>query len=217
MTTTPRSPRLLVLSTVVLAVVGAITLLGVPHGQQPPAPSASAVPAATDPSMAAAPSARQPAGPLPPSPASATSAASPPSALEPALPPHGEGPAGDRAIQHSLEAAWPADLAAGDEQQLLAAGRALLRADATGVGRAKWPRVFPASDQAVAPAFATAHFRIQAAIARRDGSPNRAVVHLVWAGMDRGGTFTDLRISDWHFTRTTSKKGATTWIPQPRT
>jgi hypothetical protein len=217
-TTTPRSPRLLVLSTVILAVVGGVALLGVPHGQQPPAPAtASAAAAATDPSTAAVPPASQPTGPRPPSPASTTSASSTPAAPEPALPPHGEGPAGDRAIQRSLEESWPADLPADDERELLAAGRALLRADATGVGRAKWPEVFPASEQAVAPAFATARFRIQAAIARRDGSPDKAVVHLVWAGMDRGGTFTDLRISDWHFTRTTSKKGAVTWTPQPRT
>ncbi|WEP00754.1 hypothetical protein A6P39_042010 (plasmid) [Streptomyces sp. FXJ1.172] len=124
--------------------------------------------------------------------------------------------AGDQVIQRSLQAAWPADLSATDERELLADGRALLRADATGVGRAKWPDVFPDSDQ-VAPAFAASRFRIQAAIARRDGGPDKAVVHLVWAGVDRGGTFTDLRIADWHFTRTTSKKGAATWTPQPRT
>ncbi|SNX88493.1 hypothetical protein SAMN06272735_8945 [Streptomyces sp. TLI_55] len=132
-----------------------------------------------------------------------------------ALPPHGEGPAGDRSVQQSLEAAWPADLPAADVRELLAAGRALLRADATGVGRARWPGVFPAAG-AVAPAFARAGFRIQAAIARRDGSPGKAVVHLVWAGTDRGGTFTDLRITDWHFTRS-SKKGASAWIPQSPT
>jgi hypothetical protein len=124
--------------------------------------------------------------------------------------------AGDTAIQRALQAAWPAGLPAADERELLSAGRALLRADTTGVGRAKWPAVFPDAGQEVAPAFATARFRIQAAIARRDGSPHKAVVHLVWAGMDRGGTFTDLRITDWHFTRTTSKKGAITWTPQPR-
>nr|WP_244218558.1 hypothetical protein [Streptomyces corchorusii] len=209
----------MVLSTVILAVIGGLALLGVPYGQQPPAPAtASAATAAKDPSTAAVSPASQPTVHGPPSPAPATSSASTPSALEPPLPPHGEGPAGDRAIQHSLEAAWPDDLPAGDERELLTAGRALLRADATGVGRANWPQVFPASGQAVvAPAFATAHFRIQAAIARRDGSPDRAVVHLVWAGMDRGGTFADLRISDWHFTRTTSQKGAATWAPQTRT
>nr|WP_238426394.1 hypothetical protein [Streptomyces adustus] len=133
------------------------------------------------------------------------------------MPPHGEGVAGDRAIQQSLVAAWPCDLPAADERELLTAGRALLRADATGVGRAAWPGVFPGSGQEVVPAFATARFRIQAAIARRDGRPDKAVVHLVWAGMDRGGTFTDLRITDWRFARTTSKKEATTWNPQPRT
>ncbi|MFJ8364262.1 hypothetical protein [Streptomyces sp. NPDC093984] len=214
MTTTPRSPRLLLLSTALLAVAG-VALLGMPHGQEPAAPAtASTAHAATDPSSAAAPlTASDPTVGTAPS---AKPAASTPSAVESALPPHGEGVAGDRAIQRNLEAAWPADLPAADERELLTAGRALLRADATGVGREKWPGVFGDSGQVVAPAFATARFRIQASIARRDGSPNRAVVHLVWAGMDRGGTFTDLRITDWFFTRTI-KKGAATWTPQPRT
>jgi hypothetical protein len=213
-TTTPRSPRLLLLSTITLAVAG-IALLGVPHGLEPPAPATvSAEQATTDPSSAAAvPDTSEPiAGTAP----SATPAASTPSAVRSALPPHGEGVAGDQAVQRSLEAAWPADLPAVSERELLTAGRALLRADVTGVGRARWPDVFGDSGQAVAPAFATVRFRIQAAIARRDGSPNKAVVHLVWAGMDRGGTFTDGRITDWHFTRTTTHKGASTWTPQPR-
>lgn len=214
MITTPRSPRLLLLSTIVLAVAG-LALLDVPHGQEPPAPAAAPTAhATTDSSSAAA---------LPPSskPTASTAAAtatpaSTPSAVESALPPHGEGAAGDQAIQRNLETAWPADLPTADERELLTVGRALLRADATGIGRAKWPEVFPDSGQAVAPAFSTARFRVQAAIARRDGGPDKAVVHLVWAGMDRGGTFTDLRITDWHFTRTI-EKGAVTWTPQPRT
>jgi hypothetical protein len=214
-TTLPRSPRLLLLSTVTLAVTG-VALLNMPHGQEPPAPASSPTAHATTapPSAAAAP----PASRQSPATASAATAASPtqPTVLESALPPHGEGAAGDQAVQRNLEAAWPADLPAGDQRELLTAGRALLRADATGAGRANWPDVFGDSGQAVAPAFATARFRIQAAIARRDGSSNKAVVHLVWAGMDRGGTFTDLRITDWHFTRSI-KKGTATWIPQPRT
>lgn len=134
------------------------------------------------------------------------------------LPPRGEGAAGDRAIQQALESAWPADLPAGDERQLLAAGRALLRADATGVGRDRWPEIFPRSGRALAPAFSTARFRIQAAIARRNGRPDRAVVHLVWAGTDRGGTHTDGRITDLHLTRTTPthKEGGPAWSLQPR-
>ncbi|WP_329296088.1 hypothetical protein [Streptomyces sp. NBC_01455] len=214
MTTTPRSPRLLLLSTVMLAVAG-IDLLGVPHGQESPAAvTATDSRAAADPSSAAAvPRVGKPTADTAPS---STPAASTPSVHESALPPHGEGVAGDRAVQRSLEAAWAADLPADDERQLLTAGRALLRADATGVGRAKWPTIFPDAGGAVAPAFATDRFRIQAAIARRDGSPNKAVVHLVWAGTDRGGTFTDLRITDWFFTRTI-KKGTATWTPQPRT
>lgn len=42
------------------------------------------------------------------------------------------------------------------------------------------------------------------------------MVHLVWAGADRGGTYTDGRITDWRFTHTT-RKGSPTWTPLPRT
>ncbi|MFJ9822293.1 hypothetical protein ACIRU3_45165 [Streptomyces sp. NPDC101151] len=214
MTRTPRSPRLLLLSTGMLAVTG-VAVLGVPHSSKPPAPATLSPTYATrDPSVAAtAPPLSKPAVATTPS---KKLAASTLSVLASALAPHGEGVAGDRAVQRSLEAAWPADLLADDERELLSAGRALLRADATGVGRAKWPTVFGDPGQALAPAFSTGRFRIQAAVARRDGSPSRAMVHLVWAGMDRGGTFTDLLITDWFFTRTV-KNGAATWTPQPRT
>ena len=214
MTTAPRSPRLLLLTTILLAVVG-VALLGLPRGQEPSAPATAPTRrATTDRSSAPAePPARKPTAQAAATAASTTSA---PSAVESAWPLHGEGAAGDQVVQRNLAAAWPADLPAADERVLLAAGRALLRADATGVGRAKWPAVFGDSGQAVAPGFATARFRIQAAIARRDHGPNTAVVHLVWAGTDRGGTFTDLRVTDWHFTRTI-KKGASKWTPQPRT
>ena len=207
MTATPRSPRLLLICTLVLAVAGGL-LLAMPHGQdakvskKPPNATASAAPSSP------ASSTRRESADRTGSPATA------PAGLEP-LPPHGEGKAGDPAIQQVLERAWPADLPADDERQLLTTGRALLRADATGIGRAKWPDVFGGSGQAVAPAFATARFRIQAAIARRDGSPTKAVVHLVWAGTDRGGTYTDGRVTDLFFTRTI-KKGEPTWTPQPR-
>ncbi|WP_055495539.1 hypothetical protein [Streptomyces sp. TP-A0356] len=214
MTTTPRSPRLLLLSTVMLAVAGA-ALLGMPHGQMSPIPAVSPTAhAATEPTAGVfAPAAvKPPVAAAPSSPPVST-----PAVLESALPPHGEGTAGDTAIQRALEAAWPPDLPARDARELLSAGRSLLRADATGIGRASWPGVFPTSGQGLVPAFATAGFRVQAAIARRDGAAGRAVVHLVWAGTDRGGAFTDGRITDWHFTRTITTKGASTWTPQPRT
>ncbi|WP_435216402.1 hypothetical protein [Streptomyces sp. bgisy034] len=209
MTTTSRSPRLLLLSAVVLALTG-VGLLCLPQGSPIPATPA---PTATDQPTEALSTGKDPSGMAP----SATPTGSP-SASPSALPPHGDGPAGDRAVQQSLEAAWPADLPHADERTLLTAGRALLRADATGIGRAKWPTVFTSRDggTAVAPAFATARFRIQAAIARQDGGPDKAVVHLVWAGQDRGGAFADLRITDLSFARII-KKGAVTWTPQPRT
>ncbi|MEU9271923.1 hypothetical protein AB0E04_41940, partial [Streptomyces sp. NPDC048251] len=58
MTTTPRSPRLLMLSTVMLAVAG-IALLGVPNGQEPPA-AATASHATEDPSSAVSGAGRRP-------------------------------------------------------------------------------------------------------------------------------------------------------------
>ncbi|MDH6604410.1 hypothetical protein M2164_000043 [Streptomyces sp. SAI-208] len=202
MTAAPRSPRLLLFTTVVLTVVGGM-LLAVPHGpdtnvsKKPSTATASATaPARTSAAL------DEPAdGPR--SPATTPSA----------LPPLGEGAAGDSAVQQVLARSWPADLPAADERQLLTLGRALLRADATGIGRSQWPRVFGDAGRAVVPAFAAARFRIQAAIARRDGSPTRAVVHLVWAGTDRGGTYSDGRSTDLYFTRT---KGRPTWSPQPR-
>jgi hypothetical protein len=133
------------------------------------------------------------------------------------LPPRGDGPDGDRAIQQALDAAWPADLDPRDQQHVLAAGRALLRADATGVGRGQWPAVFPHGERGVAAAFRAGRFRIQAAIARRGERDDQAVVHLVWAGADRGGTYTDGRVTDWYFTRTTTPKGHASWTPQPPT
>ena len=214
MTTFLRSPRRLFVSSLLLAVAG-IALLGIPHGKHPPAPwlaSPARTTTAGSSVTTSPPVDRPPVGTA----SSAAPTASTPPAGESALPPHGEGVAGDHALQRNLEAAWPADLPADDEQTLLAAGRALLRADATGVGRAKWPSVFGDPGRAVAPAFALARFRIQGAIARRSHGPNTAVVHLVWAGTDRGGTFTDGRVTDWFFTRAYTK-GAATWTPQPDT
>ncbi|MFD5425511.1 hypothetical protein [Streptomyces sp. NPDC127084] len=201
MTVSPaRSPRLLLTIAVVLAVVG-VFLLTMPGGSRPAAPPAPL------PSADRAAQAKESTH-ASPSTASMQQGAS-------ALPPHGEGAAGDAAIQQSLEDAWPADLAPADARQLLTAGRGLLRADATGVGRATWPTVFGDPDQVFAPAFAMARFRIQAAVARRAGNPDIAVVHLVWAGADRGGTFTDRRVTNWYFTRT-STKGASAWMPKTR-
>ncbi|MFG2425183.1 hypothetical protein ACGFWD_40025 [Streptomyces sp. NPDC048448] len=216
---TSASPRLLLLIAVLLAATGLFVLSMPSDSPSPPAASPSRSPLLSPtptPSTLLSPSASSIDSIRATGNSSATAQPPRDAAGTAALSPHGEGVAGDRAIQHSLEAAWPADLSPADEQELRRAGRALLRADATGIGRAGWPNVFEDLDQALAPAFATARFRVQAVIARRDGAADRAVVHLVWAGVDRGGTFTDGRITDWYFTHTISKKGVSTWNPQPR-
>ncbi|MFF4557770.1 hypothetical protein [Streptomyces sp. NPDC001422] len=215
--TPPRSPRLLLLTALLLAVTG-IVALTLPSGSVPSPLAASPT---RPPAAAVRPS--SPLSPQPNSPSarrhySGESSPAPTQSPEPtgtaALPPHGEGPAGDHTVQQVLETAWPADLSPVDEQQLRTLGTSLLRADATGVGRADWPEVFQGEHQAVAPAFAAARFRVQAVIARRDGPAGRAVVHLVWAGTDRGGTFTDGRITDLQFIRSVTK-GGPRWSPKP--
>ncbi|MFD9464484.1 hypothetical protein [Streptomyces sp. NPDC060027] len=212
MTMSPaRSPHLLLIATVVLAAAGVI-LLTVPHAPSAPATATPRTAVSTSAASAPLPGSRSSQTGAP-APASVTATTPTETVGASALAPHGEGTAGDVSIQKSLEDAWPADLADDDEHKLLAAGRGLLRADATGIGRTTWPALFRNPDQAIAPAFATAGFRIQAAIARSDGRPDKAVVHLVWAGTDRGGTYTDRRITDWYFTRTTIK-GESTWTPQ---
>ncbi|WP_307813652.1 hypothetical protein [Streptomyces sp. N35] len=129
------------------------------------------------------------------------------------LPPRGEGRAADPQIQALLERTWPRDLPVRTERDLLVAGRAVLIADVTGIGRKNWPQLFD-QDRAVAPAFS--RVRIQAAIARHGSDPDEAVVHLVWAGADRGGTYSDGRITDITFTRTENKqKGDAVWTPLP--
>lgn len=90
-------------------------------------------------------------------------------------------------------------------------------ADATGTGREAFPALFPPGERKViVPTFTRIRIRIQAAIARTDPAhPDRAVVHLVWAGADRGGTYTDGRLTDLSFTRTPVQNGATAWMPLP--
>ncbi|MFD7379258.1 hypothetical protein [Streptomyces mirabilis] len=210
-TSMPRSPRMLVIATVLLVVCG-LGLLAVPEARGPSGSPKAPGSSAPVPRSLAASAAKGSAANDVLAPAHAASNPTGGAAVS-ALPPHGEGVAGDRAIQGALEAAWPADLPPGDARQLLAMGRSLLRADATGAGRGRWSTVFTAEVRALAPAFA--RFRIQAAIARRAGGGGQAVVHLVWAGADRGGTYTDGRITDWRFTHTT-RKGSPTWTPLPR-
>ncbi|MFB6858519.1 hypothetical protein ACFCWV_39465 [Streptomyces sp. NPDC056341] len=131
------------------------------------------------------------------------------------LPPRGEGRAGDRPIQELLEHSWPADLPTRQASDLVAAARAVLLADVTGVGRDRFPTAFPTRDDGplIAPAFS--RVRIQAAVARKDTTAKgQAVVHLVWAGADRGGTYTDGRLADLTFRHS---QGDTAWEPLPPT
>ncbi len=124
------------------------------------------------------------------------------------LPPPGSGPGGDAAIQRALDAATPPDLPVSTTDALVALGRHVWTAETTGSGRQQWPGYFPAHRSAAT--WTYTRFRIQAATARRDhGTPDRAVVRLVWAGTDPTGAFLDDRTATVTFTRT----GAATWTP----
>ncbi|MGW3631855.1 hypothetical protein ACWD7F_17095 [Streptomyces sp. NPDC005122] len=213
----PRSPRLLLISALLLAATG-VLVLSKPSRRSPDPPAATPgrTPIATATPSFPLPRFPRSAGASPQSSGASSPAATPnPKPTPVVLPPHGEGRAGDRAIQQALETAWPADLSPADERLLRIRGTSLLCADATGVGRSAWPKVFGDRNETVAPAFSAARFRVQAVIARQSGPADLAVVHLVWAGADRGGTFTDGRITDLHFIRTTVTKGVSTWSPQP--
>ena len=97
-----------------------------------------------------------------------------------------------------MDAARPADLPASDEQALTAAGRQIWTAEVTGGGRNRWPAYFHGTK----PATGYTRFRIQAAIARRDGGRARqAVVYLVWAGAGPGGRFREDRTATVTFIR----------------
>ncbi|MFD3920274.1 hypothetical protein [Streptomyces sp. NPDC058595] len=196
-----RAPWLLGALAVLCAWAGYLLLAGA-DGPVLPGRPAAAPPTAPRTTGSPLPTGASPAGAGHP----ATSATSTPAVV----PPAGQGPDGDPYIQRLLEEEWPADLPAADERQLTELGTALLRADATGTDRSRFPAQFP-QHGATAPAFS--HFRVQAVVARRDeNTSGRAVVHLVWAGTDRGGTHADGRITDLYFTRTQAK-GNLTWTP----
>ncbi|MFF4189074.1 hypothetical protein ACFYZ9_38385 [Streptomyces sp. NPDC001691] len=196
-----------------LLVGGALLLILPPPGSTSPAPSPARSPAAArtspdPPAASGAPASLTPdVAPLP------SAASSPSRTAAAAAPPRGDGPGGDPAIQQLLDRSWPRDLPGRDEEYLVAVGRRLLAADATVTGRDFSPGVFPPAERTViVPAFT--RFRIQAAIARAAGA-GRAVVHLVWAGADRGGTYTDGHLTDLFFTRPPSPNGASPWTPSP--
>ncbi|WP_438453162.1 hypothetical protein [Streptomyces asiaticus] len=98
------------------------------------------------------------------------------------LPPPGDGPAGDAAVQHALDRSSSPDLSPQTERLLVQLGRTVWTAEVTGRGRQRWPGYF--TDTEVRP---YRRFRVQAAIARRAGG-RRVVVHLVWAGASPAGT-----------------------------
>ena len=120
-----------------------------------------------------------------------------PSTTASELPPPGSGPTANPIVQRALDRAIPADLPTATARQLTALGRAVWAAEVTGTGRTRWPRYF--NGDAAADALYS-RVRIQAAIARRDGSTGRAVVRLVWAGADPSGTYLDDRTATVHFT-----------------
>ncbi|MGW2748440.1 hypothetical protein [Streptomyces sp. NPDC001450] len=72
------------------------------------------------------------------------------------------------------------------------------RAEATGIGREKWPDYF--GDEPLRAPYRDV--RIQAGIARTVGSsPDRARVRLVWAGVDPAGDEEDGRLAQVVFIR----------------
>ncbi|GHA47926.1 hypothetical protein GCM10010329_82940 [Streptomyces spiroverticillatus] len=127
------------------------------------------------------------------------------------LPAPGEGPRADPAIQRVLRAAVPDDLPAPVARQVEALGRAVLVADVTGRGRPLWPAYFPPGQ----PVRAFTRMRVQATAAQADGT-NRAVVHLVWAGADPGGTYRDGRPHTLRFQHTNKPTlQGVPWTPVP--
>ncbi|WP_372350894.1 hypothetical protein [Streptomyces sp. KL116D] len=210
---------LLLALSIALAMVGGWLLLSPPRAvPASSSPGAAGAPpgVASAASGAAAGAGRGAAGPAV---RSTPPTATPPTGPSPEteLPPRGEGVAGDRAIQQLLDRAWPADLPAEQARPLVTLGRTVLLADLTGLHRAEFPTAFPTAaatgTAVVRPAFS--RIRIQAAIARRDPAvPGRAIVHLVWAGADRGGTYTDGRLTDLTFRHA---PGDDRWTPLPPT
>ncbi|MEV6758408.1 hypothetical protein [Streptomyces sp. NPDC051214] len=203
-----RGPWLLLACALALAVCGYLLLDGGKITTLSDAPANSA----PRPQESPQPQPPQQLSPGTPTPHPSVFSTPPPTAPPP--PPRGEGRAADRQVQHLLENAWPADLPTAQERQLREKGARLLYADATGVGRDRFPDVFGRhTSRQVTPAFS--RFRVQAAIARQDpdsSTSGRAVVHLVWAAADRGGTYIEGRISDLSFHQ--AKEGAP-WTALP--
>lgn len=208
------SPWLLLALTAALTAVAAVLLLPVVRADGAARPKQATRPAVTDGSSAEAPGGRRAPADLRSSVLPARTAPTTKGARAVELPPRGEGRAGDRPIQELLERSWPADLPKRQASDLVAVGRAVLIADVTGVGRDRFPTAFPTRDEPlIAPAFS--RVRIQAAVARKDTTAKgQAVVHLVWAGADRGGTYTDGRLADLTFRHS---QGDTAWEPLPPT
>lgn len=121
-------------------------------------------------------------------PPSAGASATPPSEHDGVvLAPPGEGPAGDRALGQELARLSPRDLPPAVEEELAGrAGRELMD-DTAAVYR---------------------QVRVQAALTRRDGSDERAVVHLVWAGSGPDGEFREGRTTTVRY----EKKGKGSWV-----
>lgn len=109
------------------------------------------------------------------------------------VPVPGDGPAGDRAVQLTLERTSPADLPRGQEGRLVQLARRVWTADVTGRGREQWPGYF-AAHQTAGPRGAYTRVRIQAGIARKTAG-SRVEVRLVWAGTDPSGDQRDGRLA----------------------
>ncbi|TYB48556.1 hypothetical protein [Actinomadura chibensis] len=160
------STILVIAAAVVLAVVGALLLR---PGDGGPRRSASGAPA--------------PGAPAPPVMSSAPPTTLPDYGEEPDAPPSRKAPS-DSSIQKGLEATWPGNLPADQGRELVALAWAVVRADLTGRGRARWPAYFPGDP----PRARYSRVRLRAGVARGVPSrPDLAQVIVVWAGRDPRG------------------------------
>ncbi|MEU7031465.1 hypothetical protein AB0A60_32815 [Streptomyces sp. NPDC046275] len=192
MTRHPAPSGCLLLAGALLLVAG-ITVLahGPDQGAATPAASRDERPTTSTSAVPRTPTRTTPATP-PSTTVTRAPASGPADAAQPlpsGLPLSGEGPAGDPVIQQVLDGSSPADLPAPTARRLVDLAARIWLAETTGAGRERWPTYF--TDPTLRARYRDV--RVQAAIARRSGPGERAMVRLVWAGTSASGETQDGR------------------------